>query len=245
MLRKPGTASSTVHEEERCVSGAVASFVASPKGLAVACITGRLGAAWEQHVPDRPVLRALSDGRPGSRTIPNGDSARASSDEGRLQGVSRYIRSSGCLPGMCWHGSRAGRDGDAGVPSVGPARIWQRTWQPRATWVRARACVAGPGAVSGGGPTGNRLDVLTTTPRSRARRRLPGRPADRHVDRAWLLRPGSRGGELIARVEQPGQPDLQRRHGLRPVPAAVVLQDDRAGAGVGHNVADDRADAGA
>ena len=48
--------------------------------------------------------------------------------------------------------------------------------------------------------------------------------------RAGHRRPGtlrrSRGGELVAGVEQAGQPDLQSRYGLRPVSAAVVLQDD-------------------
>jgi hypothetical protein len=37
--------------------------------------------------------------------------------------------------------------------------------------------------------------------------------------------PGLRGGELIARVEQPGQPDLERRHGLGPAAANAIPLD--------------------
>ena len=60
-------------------------------------------------------------------------------------------------------------------------------------------------------------------PISSPRRRLVSQPADFAVPDH---RPGSGGGETVARVDQPGQPDLQRRYGLRPVSPAVVLQDD-------------------
>src|SRR6266478_6320520 len=54
-----------------------------------------------------------------------------------------------------------------------------------------------------------------------------------------------RGGEAVAGVQEPGQDDLEGGHGLGAVAAAVVLEDDRAGPGVAHDVADDGGHAGA
>ena len=62
----------------------------------------------------------------------------------------------------------------------------------------------------------------TVPPPSPPRRRLaPRRASAWRTGRSAAVpdhRPGSGSGELVARVEQPGQPDPQRRHGLRPVP---------------------------
>jgi len=59
---------------------------------------------------------------------------------------------------------------------------------------------------------------------------------------------GQRGGlgqpEAESLVEQLGQDDLERGDGLRPVSAAVVLQDDRAGVSIVQDVLHDGADAG-
>jgi hypothetical protein len=49
---------------------------------------------------------------------------------------------------------------------------------------------------------------------------------------------------MEAGVQQSGDHDLQGRHGLGAVTAAVVLQDDGAGPGMAEDVADDLADAG-
>src|ERR1700723_1671566 len=53
---------------------------------------------------------------------------------------------------------------------------------------------------------------------------------------------GLNSSKVVARVEQPRNGDLERGHRLRPVAAAVVLEDDRAGRGVLHDVGDDLAD---
>ena len=54
----------------------------------------------------------------------------------------------------------------------------------------------------------------------------------------------SRDVEVVALTEQPGQDDVQGIHRLGPVAAPVVLQDDRSGTGVVHDVADDAPDPG-
>ena len=54
----------------------------------------------------------------------------------------------------------------------------------------------------------------------------------------------SRDMEVVTLAEQPGQDDVQGIHRLGPVAAPVVLQDDRSGAGVVHDVADDAPDPG-
>ena len=52
----------------------------------------------------------------------------------------------------------------------------------------------------------------------------------------------SRDVEVVALMEQPGQDDAQGLHRLGPVAAPIVLQDDRSGTGVVHDVADDSPD---
>src|SRR5260370_32827962 len=55
---------------------------------------------------------------------------------------------------------------------------------------------------------------------------------------------GLGGGEVVARVYEAGEDDLEGRGGLGAAAPAVVPPDDRAGAGVAHGVADDRGNAG-